>query len=362
MKSSSSVYFSRLDHLRFLAALMVLAWHALHYGAKVPFTTVPKYFPFSWLEEGHTGVALFLTLSGFLFAALTDDKDVDYGGFVRNRLQRIAPLFVVWTLVAFYTSQVLPERLFAVIFGLLDRNYYPSAGWTVLVEFQLYLVFPFLLRFWREYGHRYLLGVVAVCALIRLLTWLHFGHAQFLAYWTVFGRADQFILGMLAFAAYKRYSGVLGHPLTFIAGFVALSFAYDVFNRRGGYYHFDGNTGIAFVWVYLPTLEGLGYGFLIASYLAWRVPIPKPVDRLLAWLGALSYSLYLNHPFVVESCFRLANRYKIPLNNLEQYSAFTFLAVLPALIACSALTYYVIELPFLRMRRSYTVPRLRPGS
>jgi len=55
-----------LDHLRLLAALMVLAFHMFHYGfgnwQPAPYATV-----MGWVVEGHSGVALFFVLSGFLF-------------------------------------------------------------------------------------------------------------------------------------------------------------------------------------------------------------------------------------------------------------------------------------------------------
>ncbi|MGY3408223.1 peptidoglycan/LPS O-acetylase OafA/YrhL [Bradyrhizobium sp. GM5.1] len=71
MKSSSGLYFSRLDHIRALAAYLVFVWHFTHLTTQfpVPFSTVPP-FPFALVEEGHVGVGLFMTLSGYLFAKL----------------------------------------------------------------------------------------------------------------------------------------------------------------------------------------------------------------------------------------------------------------------------------------------------
>ena len=62
MRSSSGEHFIALDHVRALAAFMVFAWHFTHAenGYPVPFEYVPALFPFSLLDEGHTGVALFM--------------------------------------------------------------------------------------------------------------------------------------------------------------------------------------------------------------------------------------------------------------------------------------------------------------
>ena len=66
MESSNKKYFSRLDHLRLLAALMVLFWHVMRYQGQVPTSEVPYFWPISFLQEGHTGVARpFLFFGGF---------------------------------------------------------------------------------------------------------------------------------------------------------------------------------------------------------------------------------------------------------------------------------------------------------
>lgn len=58
MRSSSGAHYIALDHVRALAAFMVFTWHFTHgeQGFPIPFEFVPA-FPFSVLDEGHTGVA-----------------------------------------------------------------------------------------------------------------------------------------------------------------------------------------------------------------------------------------------------------------------------------------------------------------
>ena len=65
MKSSEGKYFAKLDHVRAFAAYLVFVWHFTHLTAQFPVPAAASpYFPFALLEEGHTGVALFMTLSG----------------------------------------------------------------------------------------------------------------------------------------------------------------------------------------------------------------------------------------------------------------------------------------------------------
>ncbi len=93
MKSSSGKYFIGLDHVRAVAAFIVFTWHFIHVnnGQLAP----PPTFPLSLLTEGHTGVALFMVLSGYLFAKLLDGKNIVYTSFFWNRFLRLAPLLLI---------------------------------------------------------------------------------------------------------------------------------------------------------------------------------------------------------------------------------------------------------------------------
>lgn len=94
MKSTSGAHYLALDHVRAVAAMLVFVWHFTH-GAKgypVPFAGVPFWGPLVLFDEGHVGVALFMTLSGYLFAKLLDGKIIIYHLFLWNRFLRLFPL------------------------------------------------------------------------------------------------------------------------------------------------------------------------------------------------------------------------------------------------------------------------------
>lgn len=93
MRSSSGSYYPCLDHVRALAAFLVFYWHCVHIG--VDTKVLPAFPSFSVLEEGWTGVALFMTLSGYLFARIIGDSSIHYLPFLWNRLVRLGPLLAV---------------------------------------------------------------------------------------------------------------------------------------------------------------------------------------------------------------------------------------------------------------------------
>ena len=94
MKSSSGQYFQSLDHVRAIAVFTIFVWHFIHFDNGQ--LASPLVFPFSFFTEGHTGVAIFMTLSGYLFAKLLDGKRFNYFAFLRNRFLRLAPLLIVY--------------------------------------------------------------------------------------------------------------------------------------------------------------------------------------------------------------------------------------------------------------------------
>ncbi len=115
MKSTTGQHFLALDHVRAMAAFMVFTWHFTHSsnGYPVPFDYVPLLFPFALLDEGHTGVALFMTLSGYLFAKLLEGKQINFVAFVWNRFLRLVPLLLVVIVIVGVKTAAEGGNLFA---------------------------------------------------------------------------------------------------------------------------------------------------------------------------------------------------------------------------------------------------------
>jgi peptidoglycan/LPS O-acetylase OafA/YrhL len=359
LKSSTSQYFSRLDHLRFFAALLVLVWHAIHYNKQIPTSYVPGFWPASLFEEGHTGVSLFMTLSGFIFQAICRNQEIVYREFLRNRLLRIAPLFLVWTFFYFYTTNVDATKLFVALVGLLNRDAVPGVGWTIVIEFQFYVLFPFLLAFTAKYGLKYLCGLIVLAVLFRWGVWYRQESTQMLSYWTIFGRIDQFIFGMIGCELFFRKLHWFRRPYILICMTLIWVWLYHRFNSLGGFYEIGGYPSKSPIWIILPSLEGFFYALITASYLGWGVKLPVFVDKSVAWLGSLSFSLYLNHFYLIEILHKLIADQGWIYSGPSSAVAFALLIVLPPLVVVSAATYYLIELPFLSFRRNYFLQKNR---
>lgn len=345
MKSSTGVHFAGLDHLRALAAFMVICWHftpvAIH---KVD--QAPVLMPLSLLHEGNTGVSLFMALSGYLFAKLLDGRDILFGEFVRNRFLRLAPLLSVvlaieiWNLTNNQGWKF--HRATEFIAKGLVLPTWPNGGWSIAVEFHFYLLLPFLLRWSRNTVAPLIALLVAAVA---LRTGVHFlrGNIQDLAYWTIGGRIDQFVLGILAWRC--RHLATGRHTAIAFGAFTAFWWWLD---SHGGLY----GTRDSAIWILQPAIEGVAWAFLIAWYDARQVTDQSRISRIIGAFGSISFSLYLLHFYWIFGYARSLADAGYPIEN--QYAATMAALVFYVLMFFPAwATHQLMERPFLRWRRSY---------
>ena len=154
-------YFTFIDGLRGLSVLLVFLFHIKILEKNI------------FLEGGFLGVDIFFVISGFVITHillinnqnLLNNKKV----FFIKRFRRLIPtliivLFIVLLISIFYTSLNGIERInqsaFANIFQLQNFLFYLQTGyfelnsnerplihtWSLAIEWQFYIFFPFILR------------------------------------------------------------------------------------------------------------------------------------------------------------------------------------------------------------------------
>lgn len=244
MRSTTGEHWIALDQIRALACFMVFSFHFCHGDANplTPFAGAPKVFPLALFDEGHTGVALFMTLAGYLFAKLLDGKTIRYAPFFFNRVLRLLPLLIVAIVLTgieqALTAPAFDPRGYIVLIGKgLVLPTLPNGGWSITVEMHFYVLLPLLMAISRRSGVAPLALVVAAIAL-RAAVFVSRGEVQSLAYYTIFGRVDQFTLGIVAFHVRSWLRGRHGVAVIVGTGFCAFYYAFD---RAGGFFEMGGS-------------------------------------------------------------------------------------------------------------------------
>ncbi len=369
MQTAQHPYMSRLDHLRFLAASLVVLFHYFHQTQGDLRSGNPLV---SLIDEGHTGIALFMLISGFIFTVIAADKHIHYGGFIRNRIIRIYPLLIVAATLQLFISTYTDHRNYGFLQLLgwlmpfrsetIGLSPYFQQMWTVWVELQFYLIFPFLILFTRRHGNVYLLGVLGLLIVLRLLVYAAAGEVRYLAYETLFGRLDQFVVGMLigrlwlakshdqASPAQPPRTGL--SPFWLIPPTALLLLGLQLFSLRAGFTDIHNP-----IWIIWPLMEAVLWAGFIWVYLQVHWPGPQAikarVDRSLASLGVISFSTYVFHKLVLAAYS--AHWGLVPFTGNDRRDAILtgLLCMLPLTMLMASLTYHLIEKPFLNLRRSY---------
>jgi peptidoglycan/LPS O-acetylase OafA/YrhL len=327
-----------LDGLRALAVLMVVFHHLCSQGALGRWPGLQV-----MLQQGSFGVQIFFVLSGFLITWLLLKEEsrsgtIDIARFYFRRSLRILPpaFFYLAVILILTVAGVLAVGTRDLVYSaLFIRNAYGVGGspevshyWSLAVEEQFYLTWPFLLLVLR--GRTRLLVTAALIVLLavwRSWTSLHFGVTAAGAHALLFGCLLAQLRQTRSTSPYVL-QGVLQSPVTFVAS-AAVILAVIFFRVPDG-----ATAGWLQVWPILATTLIVNYSVAGHQDLISRFLNLGPVE----WVGRLSYSLYLWQELFCWS----------PVSNQYAASAWPLLVALS--FACASISYYFVERPALSAR------------
>jgi len=239
-QSTQRIYFPGFNAVRLAAVLMVIVHHTEQMKALVG---MPNGYRYSWIFGlGAEGVNMFFVLSGFLITYLLLSEEKRFGNFSVSqfyvrRLLRIHPLYFFLVFIAFFVGPHLPVvraspvnriilqsnhelamhfgpelTMFLCLVPNLAMSLYPQLlyafqCWSIGVEEQFYLVWPWLLRairgsLVRSLSILILLKVVLDVFLTRVLPMIAAPRWPTMVYFIVGLRLDSLALGALAASAY----------------------------------------------------------------------------------------------------------------------------------------------------------------
>jgi peptidoglycan/LPS O-acetylase OafA/YrhL len=283
----------QIQGLRALAALLVTFFHAQIIGG------------------GYVGVDIFYVISGYLITGLIL-REIDQTGkmnlsaFYQRRIKRLLPssafvLFstaiVGWVILPETTRDALGRDLFAAaayisnyLFAWWQNDYQnlnatPSPFihyWSLAVEEQFYLLWPFFMLVLAKYGKQIIIrGILAITVLSFLLSVYQTQTSPIWAFYSLPTRAWELGVGALLLFIPERLLYLRLLPWFGIGALVYSAF------------QFSEKTSFPGVNALVPVL---GTAILIASISTWP-PILNDLfnNSFSQWLGRISYPLYLWH-------------------------------------------------------------------
>jgi peptidoglycan/LPS O-acetylase OafA/YrhL len=363
MRTTSQGHIIQLDGVRFIAIALVLIDHL--------FVTV-NVIPF-----GALGVTIFFVLSGFLISRiLLKSKEKSYGtpgGFKKYLskflIRRTIRIFPVYYLVValLYVFDVPPVREKLAWLALYGTNIYMGLYktwmgsmdhlWSLAVEEQVYLFFPFLIFFIPKNRLIPVLGVMGLLGLAFRLVYFMMvkdftSDNWIVTYVSTPACLDSFALGCLM-AWLQLYRGDTFRKLFDkswpVVGGLILWILLQYWSRT-----FEQRFNISFV-VFDRLVSSIFGFFLIGrAVMGFNGPMAAFLENPVSiYLGKISYGLYLYHNFVynhfhsgpMHPTVRLFNKIYQYLPDLRGNVAFEALIVMVLTVVIAAVSWHFFEKP-----------------
>ena len=343
----------QLDALRAFAVLAVMVHH---------FLPIDHYIPSDYITLGFLAVRLFFVLSGFLITGILLDYRSDERGqalrrFYSRRVLRIFPIYYLTIFIAL-ALQVRPIQEGAFWHLTYLSNYVAASHpewmgpashfWSLAVEEQFYLVWPFILLFVpQKHLAKVIIGSIALAVLFRGFILFVLSMPIDVAGIFTFATLDS--LGGGALLALFRYDERLRTRVPTLMksfliaglGIVTLCTVLYIYNIGFRILHTFLCLGISLLFVVL--IEKTARGF------TGKAKTVMETSAVL-YIGKISYGLYVYHNFMLAIVlYYLLKRTAVP-----DYRLVALFATV-ATFAAAIVSWHLIERPVAQLKNRLDV-------
>ena len=311
------------------------------------------------LPGGYLGVDMFFVISGYLILGFIwrdlNQNKFTLTRFYSKRFYRLAPALLMLVLVTSITSYfiLLPnesmtyiQSLFSTLFYVSNFYFYAQSDyfntamefapllhtWSLSVEEQFYILFPFILLFTYKVKKEsiiYVLIFLGIFSLFLSQTFIHYDQNSF-AFFASPTRFFQFIIGGLISIGVEK--NVFNKTVNDILGFLGLIIIGITL------FFYTSHTPIPGINALWPSL---GVALVLYSGLNAKYTTLLLSNPLFKWIGNASYSIYLWHwPLIVFYKLKFS-----PILSMGEQSLLFFVSMLLGYLSWR----YIEE----RMRKGY---------
>ena len=310
-----------LDGLRAISITLVILSHLVKW----------KHVSLARAETyGELGVNIFFVLSGYLITNLLlreheRTSTISLRDFYIRRAFRIFPAAFVFlaVVIPLYWRQMSWYHVAAAVFYAanmdLTRPWIFGHLWSLSIEEQFYLLWPFAVKKWYRHATVILLCVFLATPVFRAALYAFKAQNGLLGSLPVF--ADELAVGCLLAIFATRLPKISG---SLAVAMVATMLLVPWFPATSA-------ARTLFMLFFLRPMQQLSIAGVVLHVI--QVPYRALNWTPVAWLGKISYSLYLWQELF---CSNAALHWG-------------YVLVLPAL-ACACVSYYLVEQPMLRLR------------
>lgn len=362
--TKSLVYFSNLDGVRAMAALMVVVSHIEYHKTNFGL----QQLAFSLQNFGKIGVTIFFALSGFLITyLLLVEKDkfqkIKLKDFYIRRILRIWPLYFLVVIVGFfvYPAKGSSTALWLSVFFLPNLAFclkmLPSIFdpiWSIGTEEQFYIFHPHIFKIKKLENIFNTLIIITGCLLIINIVVRNLPVNNTLttnlSLFLYYARFDNMMIGAIVAVLYYNTK----HP--------AFEFRFQkafnwVFTRRAQWILLMA----FFIFIYFYLKHEIPQGDIVMAIIAALliVNLCEPATSMYAlgfrpfqYIGKISYGIYLLHKYPLFLVFYLVEKY-MPDTNLLIQNLVIYVATISAVIALASISYFGYERYFLRIKRRF---------
>jgi len=350
---NQTVQFRGLKSIRGLASSVVILAHIdqFHYLFKYESIGISK------TSLADDAVTLFFVLSGFLITFLLMKEKEERGkinirNFYIRRILRIWPVYYI----AFAISLVLihsgivskPENLnitvllyiffaanVAYALGFVIRSIIPL--WSVGVEEQFYAIWPLIVDKSKLLAST-LIGLILIYLVLKILWW-HVDRQGGEFALISLTRIDCMAVGGLF--AYWHYNNMLKH-LLFSRWLNYFSFAFILLSSF---------INISLFYSIEVELKAFFFGVLILNASTNEKAVFQPENKILDFLGTISYGLYSYHMIVIFLVSYFLQQFNLEF--LQSSYIFVQLLTLGFSVLIAFLSYNFIERPLLEFKTKF---------